>query len=321
METLFQDLRYALRQLRKAPGFTLAAILALALGIGANSAVFSVMDAVLFRLLPVQDPRHLNYVHEANGQWQAPGAGNTGDSRTSFSEPVFEALRQRRDVLDDLIAYVPLSFNKVAIRYGDTPEETEGDEVSGNFFSGLSAQISRGRGFTLEDEKNHTQVMVLSNDYWTRRFSRNPSILGETIYVRSVPFGDDLLSGVHPVLHAQSERQLSGWAAYGKVTPAARVDAVAGPDAANAALVDPGANRLPQSNAPRSLCVLRHCWNIRALQRGHRAVERYWRKMLSSRSWQGQIWWKQFQQIKERFPLLRPKLYLPYSELQAIAAL
>jgi RNA-directed DNA polymerase len=61
--------------------------------------------------------------------------------------------------------------------------------------------------------------------------------------------------------------------------------------------------------------------NIRALQRVHRAVERYWRKMLSSRSWQGQVWWKQFQQIKERFPLLRPKLYLPYSELQAIAAL
>jgi hypothetical protein len=61
--------------------------------------------------------------------------------------------------------------------------------------------------------------------------------------------------------------------------------------------------------------------NIRALQRVHRAVERYWRKMLSSRSWQGHVWWKQFQQIKERFPLLRPKLYLPYSELQAIAAL
>src|SRR5713101_1653260 len=69
---------------------------------------------------------------------------------------------------------------------------------------------------------------------------------------------DDLLSGVHAVLHAQSERQLSGWAAYGKVAPAARVDALARPDAAHAALIDPGANRLPQSNAPRSLCVLRH---------------------------------------------------------------
>src|ERR1700675_4102974 len=61
--------------------------------------------------------------------------------------------------------------------------------------------------------------------------------------------------------------------------------------------------------------------NIRALQRVHRAVERYWRKMLSSRSWHGTVYWKQFQRIKEQFPLLRPKLYLPYRELQALAAL
>ena len=61
--------------------------------------------------------------------------------------------------------------------------------------------------------------------------------------------------------------------------------------------------------------------NLRALQRVHRAVERYWRKMLSSRSWKGAIWWKQFHRIKEQFPLLRPKLYLPYRELQAIATL
>ncbi len=61
--------------------------------------------------------------------------------------------------------------------------------------------------------------------------------------------------------------------------------------------------------------------NIRALRRVHRAVERYWRKMLSGRGWHGQVWWKQFQQIKERFPLVRPRLYLPYSELQASAVL
>ena len=61
--------------------------------------------------------------------------------------------------------------------------------------------------------------------------------------------------------------------------------------------------------------------NIRALQKVHRAVERYWRRMLSSRSWKGTIWWKQFHRIRERFPLLRPKLYLPYAELQAIAVL
>jgi hypothetical protein len=61
--------------------------------------------------------------------------------------------------------------------------------------------------------------------------------------------------------------------------------------------------------------------NIRALQRVHRAVERYWRKMLSSRSWQGEVRWTAFHRIKERFPLLRPRLYLPYRELQALAAL
>src|SRR6266404_1845948 len=80
--------------------------------------------------------------------------------------------------------------------------------------------------------------------------------------------GDDLLSGLHAVLHSQSERQLSGWAAYGKVTPAARADALARPDAANAALGDPGANRPPQSNAPRSLCVLRHCWEHTGIATG-----------------------------------------------------
>ncbi|SRR6266851_512911 len=71
--------------------------------------------------------------------------------------------------------------------------------------------------------------------------------------------GDDLLPGVHPVLHPQPERQLSGWAAYGKVTTATRAPALAGPDATDAALADSGAGKPPQSSAPRSLCVLRHC--------------------------------------------------------------
>jgi predicted permease len=183
-----QDLRYALRQLRKSPGFAVVAVITLALGIGANTAVFSVMDAVLLRSLPVRDPQRLYYVQIGNGQDEPPSATNTGNGNTSFSQPVFEALRQRGDVFVDLIAYAPLGIPKAAVRYGDSPEEAEGEEVSGNFFSGLTARMVRGRGFTLEDEKQHAPVAVISDSYWNRRFGRSPSVLGSTIFVKSVPF-------------------------------------------------------------------------------------------------------------------------------------
>ncbi|HVH89705.1 MAG TPA: ABC transporter permease [Terriglobales bacterium] len=188
MTGLFQDVRYALRQLRKSPGFAAVAVITLTLGIGANTAVFSVMNAVLLRSLPVRDPQRLYYVQIGNGQDGPPSVSTTGDGNKSFSEPVFEALRERRDVFADLIAYAPLGVGKVAVRYGDSPEEAEGDEVSGNFFSGLTAQIVRGRGFTLEDERQHAPVAVISDSYWNRRFGHSPSALGSTIFVKSVPF-------------------------------------------------------------------------------------------------------------------------------------
>jgi predicted permease len=188
MMNLIQDTRYALRQLRKSWGFTLVVVLTLAMGIGANTAVFSVMNAVLLQLLPVSRPEGLSYVRIANGQGQAPRGSNTGDTDTSFTEPTFEALRQRTDVFEELVAYVPLSFSgNVAVRYGELPEESEGEEVSGNFFSGVGARLERGRGFTLQDEKDHAAIAVLSYDYWTRRFSRDPGILGQTLYVKGVP--------------------------------------------------------------------------------------------------------------------------------------
>jgi predicted permease len=188
-ERWWQDVRHAFRQLKKSPGFTLVVVLMLALGIGANTAVFSVMNAVLMQLLPVQRPHGLYYVRMANGESQPPGADDTGDSITSFSEPSFEALRQRGDILEELIGYVPLSFEGgVAVRHGELPESAEGEEASGNFFSGLSVRMERGRGFTLEDEKQHSSIVVLSYDYWTRSFARDPGILGQTIYIKGIPF-------------------------------------------------------------------------------------------------------------------------------------
>jgi predicted permease len=185
-EPLWADVRYGLRMLRKNPGFTAVAILTLALGIGGNTAVFSVMNAVLLRKLPVSNPDRLAYLRVPNGQ--PSGASNTGDSETSFSEPVFEGLRNQRRIFSDLMAYVPLSLDKVSVRIGEDPEEADSNMVSGNFFSGLGVAFARGRGFTLDDEKNHAPVLVLSCSYWTGRFSRNPSILGQTIYVKGLPF-------------------------------------------------------------------------------------------------------------------------------------
>ena len=188
MNTLLQDFRYALRQLRKSPGFTLTVVLILALGIGANTAVFSVMNATLMQLLPVNRPEGLSYVHLSNGQHPPPGGAQSGDWETSFSEPVFEALRQRGDVFEELIAYVPLSFTgSIAVRHRELPEEASGEEVSGNFFSGVGARLERGRGFSLQDEMNHTPVVVLSYDYWTRSYARDPSVVGQTLYIKGVP--------------------------------------------------------------------------------------------------------------------------------------
>ncbi len=201
MQILLQESRYAIRQLLNSPWFTVTVVLTLALGIGANTAVFSVMNALLLKGLPVPNPQELVYLHVPSGQ--PNGAGNTGDSTTSFSEPVFEDLREDHHAFADLMAFVPLSIGKVAVRFGETPEEVRGEMVSGNFFSGLGVALARGRGFTLEDERAHSALAVLSYSYWTRRFSRSPSVLGQTIYIKGNAFtiigiGPEGFFGVEP---------------------------------------------------------------------------------------------------------------------------
>jgi predicted permease len=184
LDKLLRDVRFGLRSLRQSPGFAITAILTLSLGMGANTAVFSVMNAVLLRSLPVSDPQSVVYVKTTG----APHRSNqTGDWETSFSYPVYEALRQQQNVLSDVMVYVPLSIDKVAVRIGKQPEEAEGDMVAGNFFSGLGVRLARGRGFTAQDETDHSAIAVISYNYWTRRFSRNPDVLGKTMYVKGVP--------------------------------------------------------------------------------------------------------------------------------------
>ncbi len=183
LDKFARDLRFGMRSLLKSPGFTLTAILTVALGVGANTAVFSVMNAVLLKSLPVADPQHLVYLRISS----PPRGTGTVDSNETISYPEYDALRKQTNVLSPLIAYVPLSGSKVAVRYGSQPEEAEGDMVSGTFFSGLGVNLPLGRGFTEQDETNHAPLAVLSYNYWTRRFARNPSVLGQTLYVNGVP--------------------------------------------------------------------------------------------------------------------------------------
>ena len=186
VDTLWRDLLFGARMLLKNPGFTLVALLTLALGIGGNTAVFSVMNTVLLRYLPLPNPQQLVFLRLPNAP--PDGVSSTGDMDTSFSYPVFEALRKEHAVFSDLMAYMPLAVGKVAVRISEDPEEAEGDMVSGNFFSGLGVSFTRGRGFTLEDETAHASVAVLSDSYWATRFGRSPSAIGQTIYVKGVPF-------------------------------------------------------------------------------------------------------------------------------------
>jgi len=179
---LFNDLRYAIRQLRKTPGFTLVCVLTLGLGIGANTAVFSVMNAVLLRSLPVADPMRVVYLRTSN----PPERTGTIDTNDTFSYPVYDALRQQNRGLSPVMAYVPLSGEKVAVRFGAQPEEAEGDMVSGTFFSGLGVRLARGRGFTGRDETDHAPLAVLSYRYWTQRFAQDPEVLGKTLYVNGI---------------------------------------------------------------------------------------------------------------------------------------
>ena len=182
MSALFNDLRYAFRQLRKTPGFTLVCVLTLALGIGANTAVFSVMNAVLLRSLPVADPSRVVYLRTSN----PPRGTGTIDTTETFSYSVYDALRRADHGLSPIMAYVPLSASKVAVRYGTQPEEAEGDMVSGTFFSGLGVKLARGHGFTAEDEASHAPIAVISYNYWTRRFAQDTNVLGKTLYVNGV---------------------------------------------------------------------------------------------------------------------------------------
>src|SRR5690349_987088 len=184
MRAIWQDIRFGGRMLAKHPGFTAIAVLTLALGIGANTAIFSLINQVLLRRLPVQNPSELVIL-------RAPGPMNghvwsDGDEAQSFSYPMYKRLRETNQAFAGLLARfaVPVSVAS----HGQT-ERGGAELVSGNYFEVLGVRPALGRLFTLDDDKvpGAQPVVVLSHGYWMRRFAGDPSILNQTLLVNNTP--------------------------------------------------------------------------------------------------------------------------------------
>ncbi len=171
LRTFLQDIHFALRMLRKSPGFTAVVVLTLALGIGANTIIFSAVNAVLLQPLPYRNPGQLVLVSEAK-----PDAGISG---AGLSYPGFTALRNARDVFSSAAGFGGHSL--VLTGYGE-PSEVRTVVVTPEFFSVLLAQPRMGRVFTNEDgRRGATAVVVLSETLWRSRFGADPHIVGRSI--------------------------------------------------------------------------------------------------------------------------------------------
>lgn len=184
MGTLLKDLRYGLRMLAKTPAFTVVAVLSLALGIGATTTVFSLMDAVMLRSLPVQHPEQIVRVATT-----IPG----NEPHYDFSYPLYTGLRDHNQSLSGLVAYSTSDFGVVA---GDQTERIRGELVSSNYFSVLGVQPSIGSAFTTSDESpGAPRAAVISDALWSRLLNRDPSVMNKTIALNGRNFS---IVGVAP---------------------------------------------------------------------------------------------------------------------------
>jgi len=177
METLWQDLRYGFRVLRASPGFAAVAVLSLALGIGANTSIFSVVNAALLRPLPVNEPDRLMFVFN----------GTTTNPWGVSSYPGYLDYRDKDEVFSDLLTYSSIT---VSARADDQSDLISGSIVSGNFFDVLGLRAALGRTFTPEEDKtpNTHPVAVISHGLWERRFGGDPQVIGQQIALNGHAF-------------------------------------------------------------------------------------------------------------------------------------
>ena len=188
MTGLLQDLRYALRQLRKSPGFTAVAVITLALGIGANTAIFTVVNGLLLKMLPVREPQQLVVV----GDPTRPNQRSNGTPRADvFSYPLYKELRDRNAVFTGLCAGATDHRIEVDADQGQSPgEKLNGRMVSGNYFPVLGLEPAAGRLFSDADDTTESAnpVVVLGYEYWKRKFALSSAVIGKDIRLNGYPF-------------------------------------------------------------------------------------------------------------------------------------
>jgi putative ABC transport system permease protein len=177
MEALWQDLRYALRTLAKEPGFTVVAVLTLALGIGANTAIFSLIDSVLLNPLPYKNPASLVSIVAGNRE-----AGTTG---TPVSFTKFQALEQQTKTLESVGAFYQTTMNMTG---RGEPEDINVNRVNADFFQALGVAPAMGRDFlTAEDQIGGADVAMLSNAFWRSQLNSDPNVLGKSLSLDGKP--------------------------------------------------------------------------------------------------------------------------------------
>jgi putative ABC transport system permease protein len=194
METLLQDVRYGFRMLRQSPGFTAVAVITLALGIGANTAMFSVINSVLFHSLPFRDSSRVTVL------WKTMSNGN----RNAFSTPAFLEMRQQGDFLAHLGAFSGVGKN---LGSKDLPERIAGGKVNYDLLPVLGVQPILGRLFSLdEDRPGAGAAVILSHALWSTRFASRRDLLGEVVDLDGMPY--TVVGVMPPGFHVLADTEL-----------------------------------------------------------------------------------------------------------------
>ena len=196
MNALLQDLRYAVRQLRKSPGFTITAIITLALGIGANTAIFTLVNGILLRSLPVANPSQLYRIGDTPNCCVNGGYPSDDGDFDIFSYALYQHLKESAPEYESLAAVQAGQWHW-SVRLGQsTPRELQGEFVSGNFFSTLGINSFSGRLFSrADDTPTSAPVLVLSFRSWQTEFGADPAIVGSTVFVQTKPY---IVVGIAP---------------------------------------------------------------------------------------------------------------------------